>query len=228
MHGGLRRPHAVGQVAAGAGVCDHLAHRPGRMLALDRDQQLGDLRRQPARPTAVGTCLGIQGIEAAAPVVLQQPVAQSLGGHAGAQRVRNGVPLLGLGPRLVSDPWRAGRQMDQVGGQAVAVGSRSPVSSIWVNSPASRRIKEAESLPYDLSAHRVTRAVHPHQRPAAHRHRLDLACLESSLRQRAQQGSLLAETLCHGATVLIAKDEGYSACSAASRYLIGTVPMLYY
>ena len=119
MHGRVREMHAVGEVAAGYGATDHLPYRPGWMLGLDRDQQLGDLRRQPARATTIGACPGIQRIEAAAPVV-QQPVAHRLGGHAGAQRARNGVLLLGLGTQLFSDPWRAGWQMDQVGDQAIA------------------------------------------------------------------------------------------------------------
>ncbi|MDE0219998.1 MAG: hypothetical protein OXJ90_12060, partial [Spirochaetaceae bacterium] len=40
------------------------------VLGLERDQQLGDFRRQPPGPTEVGAPLRIQGIEAAAPVVL--------------------------------------------------------------------------------------------------------------------------------------------------------------
>ena len=75
--------------------------------------------RQPARLTAIGARLGIQGVEAAAAVV-EQPVTEGFGGHAGAQRARNGVLALGLGTQLVSNPWRAGGQMDQVGDQAVA------------------------------------------------------------------------------------------------------------
>ena len=82
MHGRVREMHAVGEVAAGYGATDHLPYRPGWLLGLDRDQQFGDLRRQPARTTTIGARPGIQRIEAAAPVV-QQPVAHSLGGHAG-------------------------------------------------------------------------------------------------------------------------------------------------
>ena len=58
MYGGARaRCTTVGQVAAGADVSDHLAHRPGRMLGLDQEQQLGDLRLQPARTTAAARVL---------------------------------------------------------------------------------------------------------------------------------------------------------------------------
>ena len=119
VHGGVRQAHAVGEVAAADGARDDLPDRPGRVLGLERDQQLGGLRWQPPGPTEVGAPLGIQGIEAAAPVVLQ-PVTQGFCGHARAQRARNGVGVLGLGAQPLPDARRAGRQLGQIGDHAVA------------------------------------------------------------------------------------------------------------
>ena len=79
------------------------------MLGFDGYQQLGNVRRQPPGLAAVGARLGIEGIEAALPVVVQ-PVADGLGGDVGALGAGDGVLLLGLGLHHGADAGGAGRE----------------------------------------------------------------------------------------------------------------------
>ena len=69
------------------------------MFGLDGDQQLGNVGRQAARLAAIGARFGIERVEPTLAVVVE-PVADGLGGDAGALRAGDGVLLLGLGLQL--------------------------------------------------------------------------------------------------------------------------------
>ena len=64
---------------------DEGVDRERGLLGLQPHEQLGDIGGQTARPAAVDTGLRIQRLEAAA-AVQRQPVADGLGGDAGAAR----------------------------------------------------------------------------------------------------------------------------------------------
>ena len=119
MHARHGQHQLVGQRSAGACLRDDAAHRQCRVLLLDRDQQLGHVVGDLARPAAVGTRLGAQRIEAAGAVALE-PVADGLGGDAGAGGAGDGV----LAHRLLVDalvqPRGARRQAREFGNHAVA------------------------------------------------------------------------------------------------------------
>ena len=98
---------------------DDRAHRPGRVVGLQRDQALGDLGRQPPGLPAVGARLGVESLEAAVAVV-PDPVPHGIGGDTGPVGSGDGIELAGLLAKLVADALRAQRQMHQIGDHAVS------------------------------------------------------------------------------------------------------------
>ena len=100
-------------------LVDHGAHGEGGAGGLYGDQQFGGLRGQPAGTAAVGARPGMQGVEAAAPVEAH-PVAEGLGGDPGAVRAGDVVDASGLVAQPGADARGAGRQVDEVGDQAVS------------------------------------------------------------------------------------------------------------
>ena len=105
--------------AALAGSLDDGAHRPCRIVDLQRNEALGDLGRQAAGLSPVGARLGVEGLEAAV-AVEPDPPPDGFGGDVGALASGDGVGLAGLVAQLVADARRAQRQMHQVGDDAVS------------------------------------------------------------------------------------------------------------
>ena len=118
VDGGRREMDVVGD-APTAGVVDDGAHGECGVGGLDGDQLFGDLGGQPAGAAAVGARPGMQGVEAAA-AVEAHPVAEGLGGDAGAVGAGDVVVAFGLGAQPGADAGGAGRQVDEVGDEAVA------------------------------------------------------------------------------------------------------------
>ena len=116
VHGG--RGERVTDALLG-GRADDRAHRPGRVVGLQRDQALGDLGRQPPGLPAVGARLGVESLEAAIAVV-PDPVPHGVGGDTGPVGSGDGIGLAGLLAKPVADALRAQRQMHQIGDHAVS------------------------------------------------------------------------------------------------------------
>ena len=98
---------------------DEGVDRERGLLGLQPHEQLGDIGGQTARPAAVDTGLRIQRLEAAA-AVQRQPVADGLGGNAGAPRAGDGVGVVGLLTQPLADARCARGEMGEVGNQPVA------------------------------------------------------------------------------------------------------------
>ena len=81
---------------------DEGVDRERGLLGLQPHEQLGDIGGQTARPAAVDTGLRIQRLEAAA-AVQRQPIADGLGGDAGAPRAGDGVGVVGLLTQPLAD-----------------------------------------------------------------------------------------------------------------------------
>ena len=115
---GRRREIQVRGDITPAGGVDDGAHGEGRVAGLDGDQEFGDVRRHAAGAAPVAAGPGMQGVEAALAVALE-PVADGLGGDAGARRAGDVVVLGGLGAQPSADAGRAARQVGEVGDEAV-------------------------------------------------------------------------------------------------------------
>ena len=98
---------------------DEGVDRERGLLGLQPHEQLGDIGGQTARPAAVDTGLRIQRLEAAA-AVQRQPIADGLGGNAGAPRTGDGVGVVGLLTQPLADARCARGEMGEVGNQPVA------------------------------------------------------------------------------------------------------------
>ena len=116
VHG--RGGQGVVEAVFAGGLAD-LAHREGGVIGLDGEEALGDLGGQAPGGAAVGACPGVERGEAGA-AVLREPVAQGLGGDAGASGAGDGVGLFGPDAQLRADPRCPGREVDEVGDEAVA------------------------------------------------------------------------------------------------------------
>ena len=100
---------------------DEGVDRERGLLGLQPHEQLGDIGGQAAGPAAVDTGLRIQRLEAAAAVQRQrQPIADGLGGNAGAPRAGDGVGVVGLLTQPLADARCARGEMGEVGNQPVA------------------------------------------------------------------------------------------------------------
>ena len=118
VDGGRREVDVGGNVLPPC-FADHGAHGERGVGRLHGDQRFGDLGGQPAGTAAVGAWPGMQGVEAAA-AVEAQPVAEGLGGDAGAVGAGDVVVAFGLGAQPGADARGAGWQVDEVGDEAVA------------------------------------------------------------------------------------------------------------
>ena len=98
---------------------DEGVDRERGLLGLQPHEQLGDVGGQAAGPAAVDTGLRIQRLEAAA-AVQRQPIADGLGGDAGAPRAGDGVGVVGLLTQPLADARCARGEMGEVGNQPVA------------------------------------------------------------------------------------------------------------
>ena len=98
---------------------DEGVDRERGLLGLQPHEQLGDIGGQTARPTAVDAGLRIQRLEAAA-AVQRQPIADGLGGDAGAPRAGDGVGVVGLLTQPLADARCARGEMGEVGNEPVA------------------------------------------------------------------------------------------------------------
>ena len=105
--------------AVRAGGLDELIDRQRGVLGLDLDESLGDLGGHAPGLAAVGAALRVQRLEPAG-AVHAQPIAHRLRGDPGAPGAGDGVGALGLLAQPLADPRGAGREMDQVGDEAVA------------------------------------------------------------------------------------------------------------
>lgn len=117
VHGGAW--WGLGAQAALDGGADEDRDGQLRGLLLEADQGVGEQRGQRPGLAAVGARLRQQRIEAATAVGLE-PIAQGLGGHPGAGAAGDGVgePCLALEPGI--QPGAVGRQLGELGDQAVA------------------------------------------------------------------------------------------------------------
>ena len=105
--------------AALAGGVDEGVDRQRGVLGLERDELLGELWGQAPRLAPVGATLRVQSVEAAG-AVQRQPIAQGLGGDAGAPGAGNHVGVPGLVAQAFADAWGAGGEMDDIGEEPVA------------------------------------------------------------------------------------------------------------
>ena len=101
-----------------ARCADEGVDRERGLLGLQPHEQLGDVGGQAAGPAAVDTGLRIQRLEAAA-AVQRQPIADGLGGDAGAPRAGDGVGVVGLLTQPLADARCARGEMGEVGNQPV-------------------------------------------------------------------------------------------------------------
>ena len=104
---------------------DEGVDRERGLLGLQPHEQLGDIGGQTARPAAVDTGLRIQRLEAAA-AVQRQPIADGLGGNAGAPRTGDGVGVLGLLTQPLADARCARGEMGEVAGEPRLVPKLQP------------------------------------------------------------------------------------------------------
>ena len=107
-----------------ARCADEGVDRERGLLGLQPHEQLGDVGGQhvggqAAGPAAVDTGLRIQRLEAAA-AVQRQPIADGLGGDAGAPRAGDGVGVVGLLTQPLADARCARGEMGEVGNEPVA------------------------------------------------------------------------------------------------------------
>ena len=116
---GRRHRQIGGDRAALAGALDHEPHRELGVLLFHGDERLGNGIGQAAGLTAIGAPLRQQRLEPAFAVELE-PVAQGLDGDAGAAAAGDGVVHPRLGTQLPGDAGTAGRQVDEIGDDAVA------------------------------------------------------------------------------------------------------------
>ena len=116
MHGRGGQRHAVGHRAHRA---DELGDRQMGLLLLQAQQRIGQRLGQRAGLASVGSALGGQSVEAAAPVSLE-PVAQRLGGHPHTAAAGDGVVGCSLLAQAGIQPGAAQGLVDEIGDQAIA------------------------------------------------------------------------------------------------------------